>query len=194
MPAHTSPFKPAAPDPGPAHRLHMCRLLVAHLQRVSVCELEIERGGASYTVDTLSAIHASHPDAELTFIVGADTASTLPAWREPGRVLALAQLAVAAREGADRAQVLASLAPLGAALRTADGRDPAGGLGVAGTARAASRAPRVRFLEMPVVDVSSSEVRRRVARGEPVDELVGAGVARYIEAQGLYRDAHGAGG
>src|SRR5437660_315879 len=90
MPAHTSPYKPSAPDPGPEHRLRMCRLLVGGAPGVSVCALEIERGGTSYTVDTLTAIHASHPDAELTFIVGADTASTLPAWREPARLLRLA--------------------------------------------------------------------------------------------------------
>jgi nicotinate-nucleotide adenylyltransferase len=167
MPASTSPFKPSAPDPGPEQRLHMCGVLVGEEPGVSVCSLEIARGGISYTVDTLSAIHASHPDAELTFIVGADTARTLPQWREPLRLLELAKVAVAQREGTDRAEVLDS-------LRSLDASD------------------RVGFLAMPVVDVSSSEVRLRASRGEAVDGLVGAGVARYIGEEGFYRGPHGA--
>ena len=184
MPAHTSPYKPAAPDPGPEHRLGMCRLLVRDTPGVSVCALEIERGGTSYTVDTLTAIHASHPDAELTFIVGADTASTLPAWREPARLLRLAGLAVAARAGTTRAQVLAGVRavhsrPTGAALE-ANGRSGAGRDGRAGS-------ERVRFLELPVIDVASSQARRRAAAGEAIDDLVGPDVARYVAEQGLYR-------
>jgi len=87
MPVHTSPHKLAAPDPGPEHRLQMCRLLVRDVSRVSACALEVERGGASFTVDTLTAIHASHPDAELTFIVGAEVARSIAEqglYREPG--------------------------------------------------------------------------------------------------------------
>jgi nicotinate-nucleotide adenylyltransferase len=168
MPASTSPFKPSAPDPGPEQRLHMCGVLVGDEPGVLVCSLEIARGGISYTVDTLSAIHAGHPDAELTFIVGADTARTLPQWREPGRILELAKVAVAEREGTDRAEVLDSL-------------------------RSLDCADRVSFLPMPVVDVSSSEVRRRASAGEPIEELVGPGVANYIAEQRFYRDPGGAG-
>jgi nicotinate-nucleotide adenylyltransferase len=152
------------------HRLRMCRLAVDGEVGLSVCALEIERGGLSYTVDTLEAIHASHPDAALTFIVGADTAGTLSSWREPEKLLELAHLAVAARAGAARRRVLDALA--GLAL------DDAGGRGLA---------ERVRFLEMPEVEVSSSMVRSRVANGEPIDELVGPAVAGYIDEHGLYR-------
>jgi nicotinate-nucleotide adenylyltransferase len=169
MPAHASPFKPSAPDPGPEQRLHMCGVLIGGEPGLSVCSAEIARGGISYTVDTLSAIHASHPDAELTFVVGADTARTLPAWREPGRVLELANLAVAERAGTDRAEVLDSLRPLGAA-------------------------EHVSFMSMPIVDVSSSEVRLRASRGEAIEQLVGRGLARYIEAQRFYRQLDGAAG
>jgi nicotinate-nucleotide adenylyltransferase len=174
MPAHGAPHKPAVDDPGPAHRLHMSRLTVKDTAGLSVCELEIERGGPSYTVDTLRAIHASYPDAQLTFIVGADTARTLPAWREPGELLALADLAVAARAGSTgRREVVDILDPLtgtgGRAARTK--RGPAG----------------VKFLEMPVIEISSSVVRERVARGEPIEELVGLAVARYIAEHDLYR-------
>jgi nicotinate-nucleotide adenylyltransferase len=141
---------------------------------VSVCSLEIDRPGPSYTVDTLSAIHASHPDAELTFIVGADIARTLPAWREPAKVLELARVAVGARRGASDQEVLETVASL---RPTPDSSvvprsNPGGG--------------EVRFLRMPIVEVSSSIVRERVGRGENVEQLVGRAVARYISEHGLY--------
>jgi nicotinate-nucleotide adenylyltransferase len=174
MPAHIPPHKTSEEDPGSEHRLRMCRLCVGGTPGLSVCALEIERGGPSFTVDTLEAIHASHPDAQLTFIVGADTASTLPAWREPARLLDLAGLAVAGREGPGRRGVLDSLAPLLAARH----------------ARASGDG--VRFLDMPPVHISSSIVRERVARGEAIEDLVGAAVAAYIGEHGLYRSPTGA--
>jgi nicotinate-nucleotide adenylyltransferase len=167
MPVHTPPHKTAGADPGPEHRLRMCRLAVAGAEGLEASGLEVERGGASYTVDTLSAIHAKHPDAGLSFIVGADTARTLGSWREPERLLGLASLAVATRTGSSHEQVLETL----------------GGLGPAGE----QACERLRFLEMEPVDISSSMVRERVADGGPVEELVGPAVAAYIAEHDLYR-------
>jgi nicotinate-nucleotide adenylyltransferase len=174
MPAHIPPHKSAERDPGAQHRLNMCMLAAEGAPGVSVCSLEIDRPGPSYTVDTLSAIHASHPDAELTFIVGADIARTLPAWREPAKVLELARVAVGARRGASDQEVLETVASL---RPTPDSSvvprsNPGGG--------------EVRFLRMPIVEVSSSIVRERVGRGENVEQLVGRAVARYISEHGLY--------
>jgi nicotinate-nucleotide adenylyltransferase len=172
VPAHTSPYKAGGHgnggerggwDPGPLHRLAMCRLAVAGEDGLDVSAVEVERGGLSYTVETLRAVHASHPNAELTFIVGADTAGTLGSWREPAELLVLAHLAVAARAGTARQRVLDAVGEIGA-----DQAD-------------------VRFLEMPTVDASSSIARARIARGEPVEELVGPAVAAYIAEHGLYR-------
>lgn len=100
MPARRSPGKPAEDDPGPGRRLEMCSLAVAGSEGVEVCALEIERDGPSYTVDTLRALHAAHPDIKITFILGADVARTLPAWRESDKLAALADFAVALRPGA----------------------------------------------------------------------------------------------
>jgi len=169
VPAAHPPHKPAVEDPGAEHRLAMCRALLEGGDGLSVCAVELERGGTSYTVDTLRDIHASHPDAELTFIVGADTASTLPGWREPAEILRMADLAVAGRVGSEREQVRRTLASLAADTETA---------GSAGA--------RARFLAMPAIDISSSLVRERVARGEPVVELVGPAVAAHIASHGLY--------
>lgn len=160
-PVLVPPHKPARWDPGAESRLHMCRLVVQGDPRLEVCTLELERPGPSYTVDTLRSIHASNPDAELTLIVGADMALTLASWREPCEILRLSRLAVAEREGSARRQVLEALAPLGGEGRTV-------------------------FLEMAPHDVSSSLVRRRLTAGEPIEDLVGADVARYISEEELY--------
>jgi nicotinate-nucleotide adenylyltransferase len=160
-PTLVPPHKPAKWDPGAEHRLHMCRLATQGDPRIGVCTLELERPGPSYTVDTLRSIHASDPDAELALIVGADMARTLGSWREPREILKLARLAVAERDGSTRREVLDALIPLGSEGRTV-------------------------FLEMPRYDVSSSLVRRRLTAGAPIDELVGADVARYIAQHELY--------
>ena len=164
MPASASPFKAGGEqDPGADHRLAMCRLACEHEPGLRACELEVRRGGASYTVDTLREIHAIRSDAELTFILGADTARTLPAWREPRALLAMARLAVAARSGAAHDDVLGAVASV----------DP-------------DAAAQVRFLEMPLLDVSASLVRARAAGGQALSGLVPPAVERYILEHGLY--------
>jgi nicotinate-nucleotide adenylyltransferase len=165
MPANVAPNKPASPeDPGAGHRLRMCELACASEPGVRACAREIERGGVSYTVDTLQGIHEEHPDAELTLILGADTARTLPGWREPRRLLELARVAVAKRDGLDGAGVRDALADL------VGDADPAA----------------IAILNMRRIEVSSSQVRELVGAGEPVDDLVGERVARYIAEHRLY--------
>ena len=93
-------------------------------------------------------------------------AHSLPAWRDPKEVLRLASLAVAEREGVRREDIRRRLAPLH------DGG-------------------RVRFFDMPRIDLSSSAIRRRVAAGRPIRYLVPDGVDRAIAARGLYRPAAG---
>jgi nicotinate-nucleotide adenylyltransferase len=162
VPARTPPHKAIECEPGPEHRFEMCRLTVAADERIEVSRVELDREGPSYTVDTLRLLHEQAPDAELTLIVGSDMAVDLPRWRDPEGILGLASLAVAARAGAERETVRRRLA----ALRGAE---------------------RVAFLDMEEVDVSSSLVRERVARGLEIKDLVADGVAEYIEDHGLYR-------
>lgn len=166
MPARISPGKPVEEDPGPQHRLEMCRLAVAAVEGIEACALEVERDGPSYTVDTLRALHDEHPDTELTFILGADVASTLPTWHEAAALPALARFAVALRVG-------------GGPVIESD--------------RAGFSIVR---LHMPMIEVSSSMVRERVRRCRSVEEIVGRPVASYIAEHGLYRgpDRGGNGG
>ncbi len=176
MPANLAPNKPAVgDDPGPDHRLRMCRLAVADEPGVEASALEIERGGTSYTVDTVQAVHDAHPDAELALILGADTARTLPGWREPERLLGMVRsLAVAERDELDIRQTRAQLAPLMAAVASKAGAQP-----------------DLTALGMAPMAISSSVVRQRIAAGddESVAGLVGERVAGYIAEQGLYRTA-----
>ena len=166
MPVAVPPHKEAREDPGAAARLELCRLAVAHDERFEVSTLEIERGGASFTVDTLGELHDVEPEHDLTFIVGGDMAQSLPAWREPEAILRLARLAVAEREGVRREDIARRLEPLH------DG-------------------DRVVFFDMPRIDVSSSTIRRRVAEGRPVRYLVPDAVAAAIAEHGLYRQPAG---
>ena len=166
MPVAVPPHKEAREDPGAAARLELCRLAVADDERFAVSTLEIERGGASFTVDTLRELHDVEPEHDLTFIVGGDMAQSLPAWREPEAILRLARLAVAEREGVRREDIARRLEPLH------DG-------------------DRVVFFDMPRIDVSSSTIRRRVAEGRPVRYLVPDAVAAAIAEQGLYRQPAG---
>ncbi len=178
MPARVNPLKPAEQDPGPAHRLRMCELLCAGEDAVQACASELSREGPSFTVDTMRELHSSHPGVSWTFIAGADAAATLPRWRSPAELLGLAGLAVAGRGEESRERVLAAVAEVGGE----DGRPVAEASGEDGRPVA-----EVSFLEMEAMEVSSSQVRERVERGEAVQELVGEPVARYISEQRLYQ-------
>jgi nicotinate-nucleotide adenylyltransferase len=163
MPAGVPPHKPTTDEPGVAHRVTMCRLAVAaHSEWLEVSELEVEREGPSYTADTLREVHAMHPDAELTFIVGGDMAWSLPTWREPEAILELAQIAVAERVGARREEVREQLA------------------GLAGAGE------RVVYIDVPRIDISSAALRQRVRGGRPITYLVPDAVSNYIAEWSLY--------
>jgi nicotinate-nucleotide adenylyltransferase len=162
-PVARAPHKEAPYDPGPQERLELCRLAVAGDERFEVCDLEVRRGGSSFTVDTLRELHAQTPEDDLTFIVGGDTALGLPSWREPEAVLGLATLAVAERSGAGRGDVAERL-------------------------RASfPDVPPPVFFDMPRLDISSSQIRRHVADGRSIRYLVPDPVAERIARGRLYR-------
>ena len=167
MPAPRPPHKRVAADPGAEARFELCRAAVADDERFAVSRLELDRPGESWTVDTLRALRDETPQDDLTFIVGGDMARSLPTWREPEAVLELATLAVAERAGSEREDIRGELRGLGGR----DGIPP----------------ERVRFFDMPRIDVSSSLVRERVATGRPIRYLVPDAVAAAIAENGWYR-------
>ena len=162
-PVAIAPHKHAEQDPGADVRIELCRLAVDGDERLGVCDVEVRRGGSSYTVDTLRELHAGTPEDDLTFIVGGDIALGLPSWREPEQVLELATLAVAEREGVVRADIVEHLA-----------------------AQLPGTAPPV-FFDMPRLDISSSQIRRRVAENRSIRYLVPEPVAEQIARGRLYR-------
>lgn len=104
IPAHRQPLKQDAATTGAEHRLAMTRLLAAEDPRLSVDTVELERGGLSFTIDTVRALRAERPSRELIVLVGEDVVPTLPKWRESEALAEEARLVVVSR-GAGSASV-----------------------------------------------------------------------------------------
>jgi nicotinate-nucleotide adenylyltransferase len=163
VPASTPPHKPGRPVTEPQHRLAMVRLAVADNPAFAVAAIEVERGGPSYTVETLDALRAGGL-LDPWLIVSSEALAGFADWRDPLRILELARLAVVPRGGFD---------PLGPAWFEA---------------RFPGRGERARFLDGPLLPISGSVVRRRAAAGRSVRYLVPDAVARYIADHSLYTE------
>jgi nicotinate-nucleotide adenylyltransferase len=161
MPVGHAPHRELQNDPGAEARLEMVELAVADDARFATSRAELDRPGLSYTADTLRDLRSKAPDDELFLILGGDQAAALPGWHEPETVLSLATVAVVERSNWSRNAIGITI-----------GRLPG--------------AERIRYLDMPVMQVSSSVIRRRVAEGLPIRYLVPDKVANYIGANGLY--------
>ena len=125
-------------------------------------DIEFHMPKPSYTIDTLRQLDEELPDAVLFFLMGADAVADVPHWREPTEILALATPLVVRRAG-EPAPDMAALK-----LLCADHKQP-------------------RLIEMPPVEASSSEVRRRIAAGQSITDLVPSAIAEYIAQHNLYR-------
>jgi nicotinate-nucleotide adenylyltransferase len=148
-------------DPGADVRLTMCEYAIGADSRFGVSRIEIDRAGPSYTVDTLRELRRRAPDDELVLLIGGDQAAALGSWREPEEIMSLATLGVAERDEWRREDIAERL---GALCDT----------------------ERIRFFDMPRIEVSSTLVRRRAAAGQPIRYLVPDKVANFIGAQSLY--------
>jgi nicotinate-nucleotide adenylyltransferase len=145
-------------------RLAMVQLAIADNPGFKISLLEVERLGPSYSVDTLSEMRRGlNRDDELFFILGWDILAELPGWREPEKLIKLCRLVAVPRVGYDPPD-----------LNSLEAAIP----GISG---------RVIVLDEPEVNVSSSVIRERFAKGLPVQRLVPASVAEYIRSQGLYQ-------
>jgi nicotinate-nucleotide adenylyltransferase len=138
------------------HREAMVRLVIAGEPRCVLDRIEIEREGPSYTLDTVRAVQAQHPGSECFLLIGADQYANLHTWHGWQELLGRVVLAVANRPG-----VMPPVHP------------------------EVQRHPH-RSVPLPMLDISSTDIRERVARGEPIDPLVPPEVARYIAFHGLY--------
>jgi nicotinate-nucleotide adenylyltransferase len=161
VPAGRPPHRELEGDPGAEARLEMVDLAIGDDSRFASSRIEIDRAGPSYTVDTLRDLRENAPDDELFLVLGGDQAAALPDWHEPERVLELAQVAVVERAtwSSDAIAIMV------------------------GRLRGAQS---IRYLDMPIMQVSSTSVRRRVAERQPIRYLVPDAVADYIGSHELY--------
>lgn len=154
------PWMKERTDVSPAEdRYLMTVIATASNPRFGVSRIEIDRGGPTYTVDTLRALAAENPDAELYFITGADAMLEIFEWKDPDEVLSQAHFIAATRPGYDLARFEAT---------------------------ASTGHPNVSVMNIPALAISSTDVRERVREGRPIRYLVPEGVKSFIEKAGLY--------
>lgn len=178
IPTSTQPLK-GRHRSSAADRVAMARLAFRGLDRVEVDTLEVDRGGISYTVDTLRALRLRYPAATLLLLLGADAVRALGEWREPAAVVDLAELVVLQR-GSD------VHAPGSTPSAAGEGD---GGAGIEHTI-AGVGVVRARRLSGRRIDVSSTEIRARINAGHSITGFVTDGVAQYIIESGLYRSEY----
>ena len=165
VPNARQPLKPQGPVASDEYRLDMLRLVCEEGARFELSEIELDRGGVSYTVDTLQAIHDAKPNAELFFLLGADSLSDLPLWHRPDEICRLANLLVVRRSGSPEPDF--------------DGLSSI----VSSDQLAKIRQNQVNMPEMPI---SSSEIRQQIALGGEWQKFVPPIVADYIKQHNLY--------
>ncbi len=166
VPAATSPLKPHGPVATNEQRITMLRLAIAGHAAMQIDTREIDRGGTSYTVDTIKSIQQQRPADTLFMLVGSDALNTLDQWKSP-------------------AELLSIVTPI--VLRRGGEADPDWDLiaRLAGSDRA--NEIRAATIELPMIQVSSRDLRQRVALGQSIRYQVPAAVEAMIAAETLYR-------
>ena len=173
MPAHDPPHRPIDPRTSAFHRFALVALAIEGHQGFRASDLELQREGPSYTIDTLRALHTEGWTAsQIFFIIGADAFAEIATWYRYPAFLDAANFAVIARPGTTIAAALARTPALGSRVRTTP-NDSAG--------------TGVFLVEAVTRDVSSTAIRERLAAGRSIDDLVPSAVARHILANDLYK-------
>ncbi len=164
--AATAPHKQTQQTTDAKQRLEMVRLAIGGNAQFVADERELLRGGTSYTVDTLTQLKQEYPTAELVFLMGQDSLAELHTWRQPERICELAFVAVLARGGRPQPdmQLLKRYLPADKQTQLAS-----------------------HLVPMPELEISSSDIRGRIASGKSVRYQLHPAVEAYIAAQGLYR-------
>lgn len=164
MPTFVPPHKIRTAMAPPEERLAMCRLAVEEVPQAEVSDFEIRRGGASFTVDTLSWLKERYPDASLFLLMGADMFLTLGTWYRFDRIAALATLCTVPRDNADEAVLSAYAETL------------------------AKQGGRCEVVNVPIREISSTLLRERLRCGQPTAGDIPPKVEQYIREKGLYRE------
>ncbi len=166
IPADISPFKEDGSQATNTQRLDMLTLAIAGHPAFSIEQLEWDRGGVSYTFETLETLAQQYPENDFYLLMGADSLADFPQWKNPERICELATLAIVSRPG--------SPAPDFSKLRSLAGPEYV------------ERVEAAQII-MPAMDLSSSEIRQRVASAQSIRFRLPRGVEQYIHSQQLYR-------
>ena len=166
VPAAVPPHKQSREMTSARDRIEMVRLAIGGHEQLAVSTIEIDRGGICYSVDTLTTLAEQHPGSRLFFLMGADSLNELPTWREPQRLCELAVPLVVYRVGSP-APDFSSISHLVTAERLNE--------------------IRKHQVEMPIIALSSTTIRQRVATGRSIRYRTPRAVEKFIESQGLYR-------
>jgi nicotinate-nucleotide adenylyltransferase len=157
VPSFISPHKQDREIASGEERLMMLRLATKGDSRYEVSDMELRRGGVSYTVETLAEMARSHPGDELFFLLGMDNLVEFDKWKDPQRITELATIVVMARPGFSRPE-----------------HPPVEGL-------------NLMYCDVPEIAISSTEIRQRVREGGSIRFLLPEVVEEYIHRRGLYR-------
>jgi len=181
VPSFLSPHKQEEDMPPPSDRLEMVRIAVAGNPRFALSTVEIERGGRSYTIDTIDALRTCHPGAELFFITGLDSFLDIGTWKEWQRLLASCSFIVLSREGYRFADLSGRDVLPGSdrELRELDARVRKRHL--------VQNSTRRLYLEnIPFYEISSTDIRSRIKQGRSIKYHLPEAVERYIIEKKLY--------
>lgn len=160
IPAGRNPLKRRRPSPG-STRLEMTSLAIADEPRYSASDIEISRGGPSYTIDTLEELAMVRPYAQWWLILGSDTVRTFMDWKSAEKLARLARFAVVVR-GSESAGMVRSHLP-------------------------SRMHEKLDLVPMRQWDISSSKIRTDIEDGLAVEQWLSPDVSNYIEARGLYQ-------
>lgn len=165
IPTNCPPHKEVMEDVGAEHRMKMCKLVCEELgDGFEACDIELRRGKISYTFDTLTELKAQYPEDELYLIIGSDMLASFTKWREWERILSLAGICAAGRISGEKLESAADV------LRRAGGK--------------------VLIFDIDPIEVSSTEIRKKAARGVDIKSDVPQKVYDYIKKEKLYEDRY----
>ena len=163
IPAFIPPHKQGQNFASAEHRYHMTQMAVEGYEYFSVSDMEIRRNNVSYTYDTIKELKVMYPEADLYFIIGADTIQQLYSWYRIQELLQLVTFVAADRPGYRNAIDVAE-EKLGSISRE-----------------------KIIILDTPDIEISSTEIRERIRKGQRLKSLVPVSVENYIREKGLYR-------
>ncbi len=175
IPAAVPPHRPDPPVAPPQDRLEMLTLAVAGNSVLKVSELELQREGVSYTLDTIRDLREDTGGGEFFLALGADAYSEISTWHRPGDVMAAVNIVVLTRPGFE----IDLMRSLPEKIRSGYTPEKGGFRHRSGS--------RLFSLSVPAVDISASGIRRLVSEGKSFRDLVPGSVNDYIVSKGLYR-------